>query len=182
MVILGFVGLLASGKGAATDYLVKKYQASHYGFSDALRQILKRLYLEETRENLVNLSFILRQKFGEDILAHTMSKDIANDQHEYIVVDGIRRAADIKYLKDLPNFHLISVEADPKIRYERLIKRSQNKDDQTKTYEEFLKDHEKETEISIVPLIPLAEFKLDNNGTEEQLDQQIEKIINKLKK
>jgi dephospho-CoA kinase len=123
------------------------------------------------------LSTALRQNFGEDILAKVMNEDIKRNDKDVAVVDGIRRLADIKYLKELPEFKLIYIEADIKKRYERLIQRGENPDDNQKTFEEFQKEHQQEAELQIRDLKQHANFILNNNGTFEDLYKQIDKII-----
>ncbi len=181
MIIIGLIGLLSAGKGTAAEYIIDKYQASKYGFSDSLREVSRRLHIEENRKNLQNLSTILRHQFGEDILANAMIEDIKHDAHNYIVVEGIRREADITYLSTLSGFHLVSIDADIKTRYERLKNRSQNTDDKVKTFDDFVNDHTQEPEMAIVPLMAKAEYKLDNNADTASLYQQIDSIISKLK-
>lgn len=177
--ILGFSGLLASGKGTAAAYLEKKYQASTYRFSTILRDVADRLYIEQSRDNLIRLSEIIRGTFGEDILAKAMAKDVANDPKELVVIEGIRRMADIEYLQKIPGFVLVEIFADPKIRYERLTKRGENVDDTTKTYEQFLADHQRSTELSILEVIKEAKEKVDNNGSLEDFHQQLDALVKK---
>lgn len=182
MIIIGLVAEMAGGKTTAADYLEKKYNAKRYGFGIIMRDLADRLHLAPTRKNLSQLSFVLRQQFGNDLLARAMTEDIRNDkQFDFIVVESIRRFEDIKYLKDLPNWHLVSIKTDLKTRYDRLIKRREKEDDAAKTYEQFVKDHELETEKSIVPLLDQAEFKIDNSGTLEELQQKLDEVINKIK-
>ena len=69
-IIIGFIGKLSSGKGTACSYLVEKYQAQIVMFSQSLRDILDRVYLSHTRENMQKLSQILREHFSQDILAN----------------------------------------------------------------------------------------------------------------
>ena len=178
-VILGFTGLLASGKGTAAEYLKTAHQASHYRFSTILRDIAKRIYTKETRDNMIKLSECLRAAFGEDILAKTMAQDVKNDTNKIIVVEGIRRLADIEYLNKLPHFVLVEIFADPKIRYERLIKRGENADDTGKTYEQFLADHQRSTELSILDVTKRAEEHVDNNGNLNKLYKQLDKLVKK---
>lgn len=178
-IIFGFSGLLSSGKGTAAKYLEEKYRASTYRFSTMLRDILNRIYVEQTRDNLIKLSEILRSAFGEDTLAKTIAKDAENDSNPIIVVEGIRRLADISYLQKLPNFILVEIFANPQIRYERLVKRGENADDNTKTYEQFLADHQRSTELSILDVIKEAKEKLNNNGDLESMQQQIDALIKK---
>lgn len=182
MIILGLVAEMAGGKTAAADYLKEKYKAKKYGFSNILQDLLARLYLPITRETTSELSVILRQKFGNDLLARAMAEDIKKDNNDaMIIVESIRREEDIKFLKEISGFHLISIKADKKIRYERLVKRKEKADDATKTYEEFLKDHERETELSIIPLLDKAEFIINNDGTIENFHNELDRIINSLK-
>ena len=116
-IILGFVGPLASGKGTICQYLKEKHGASVFRFSTMLRDVLNRLYLEISRDNMQNLSSALRQTFGDDLLASVIANDVKNEKNEFIVIDGVRREPDIKYLKDFPNFYLIEIKADQKINW-----------------------------------------------------------------
>lgn len=176
-IIIGFVGLLASGKGTAAKYLEEKYHASSYRFSTILRDMLRRAYLEQTRDNMIKISEAIRGTFGEDILAKTIARDAENDTNSIVIIDGIRRLADIEHLRKLPNFLLVEIFAEPKTRHERLVKRGENPDDVTKTYEEFLADHQRSTEITIPDVIPLAKSHIDNNGTLDELHAQIDQIV-----
>src|SRR3989344_210346 len=77
------------------------------------------------------------------------------------------------------NFILIEIFANPKTRYERLIKRGENSDDNNKTYEEFLEDHKRSTEMSIPEVAKNATEKIDNNGSIEDLHQQLDNLVKK---
>jgi dephospho-CoA kinase len=179
-IILGFTGQLACGKGTVASYMTEKYGASNYRFSTVLRDVLQRLYIPHNRANMQDLSTILRQRFGEDLLAKVMAEDVRNDQQAVIAVEGIRRMADIVHLRTIPEFKLIAIEADEKIRYQRLISRGENPDDASKTWEEFLHDHLAETELSIPEVMATADFVINNNGTVDDLHQQIDSIITQL--
>lgn len=181
-IILGFVGPLASGKEVAKKYLEEKHQAGIHRFSAILRDILNRLYLPIKRSNLQNLSLDLRNRFGSDTLARVIAKDVINDIHDIVVVDGVRRMDDIAKLKDLPNFCLVSIDADPEIRYKRLKLRNENAGDAEKTYEEFLEDGAQEAELQIPAVMAAAKYKINNSGSLADLYKQLEDIIKDLKK
>ncbi|HNU81256.1 MAG TPA: AAA family ATPase [bacterium] len=178
--VLGFVGKLASGKAVCQKYISEKYNAGSARFSTALRDILNRLYLPISRENMQNLSFDLRKRFGSDILARVIAEDVKNDPHNIVVIDGVRRLADISRLTELSNFHLISINASPEIRYERMKLRNENAGDADKTFEEFLEDDRREAELQIPEVMAAASFNLDNNGTLEELYSQIDKILEEI--
>lgn len=178
-VIFGFTGLISSGKGTVAAYLETKYSASTYRFSTMLRNLLDRIYVPQTRDNIIKISESIRTQFGEDIMAKTMAHDVDNDITSIIVVEGIRRLADIEYLQKLPHFVLVEIFADEQVRYNRLIQRGENDDDKSKTFEQFLEDHKRSTELSILDVIPLAKEKINNNGTEEELHQQLDALVQK---
>lgn len=178
-IILGFAGEMACGKGTAAKYIEEKYQGKSHRFSTMLRDVLDRLHVGHNRESLQTLSRVLRENFGEDILAKVIAHDASHDQSEAIVIDGVRRLADIKYLKELSEFRLIYIEADIRKRYERIIKREENPDDQNKTFEAFEKENQAESELQIRDLRNRADFVIDNNGAMEALHHQVDEIIKK---
>lgn len=181
-IILGFVGPLASGKEVAKKYLEDKHEAGVHRFSIMLRDILNRLYLPISRENMQNLSLSLRNLFGVDTLARVIAQDVQNDQHEIVVVDGVRRLPDIIGLNEIPGFHLVAIDAPAETRYERMKLRNENAGDAEKSFEEFIADGKREAELQIPEVMAAAKFHLDNSGRLEDLYRQIEAILEILKK
>lgn len=181
-IILGLVGEIASGKDTIAEYLRKKYQSQTISFSQPLRDILDRMYLPQNRENMANLGHDLRQRFGRDIIAKAVGQEIEKSKKSIICLPNVRLKEDITYLKNKPGFFLIHIKAEPKIRYQRLTKRSQNTDDQTKTWAQFQRDAKLPTEIQIRRVARQAKFVIDNNGNYKNLYRQTEDIIKKIKK
>lgn len=178
-IILGLVGDLAAGKGTIAKYLNEKYGARSYKFSTMLRDMLDRIYVEKTRENLQTISTFVRKQYGQDVMSKVIAKDVEKDPGNIVVVDGIRRPTDITYLQKLDGFHLIYITADQKIRWERLVKRNENPGDDTKSFEEFCRDEKAEADRLIKELGAQAEYRIDNDGEMNQLFVEIEKIISK---
>ncbi len=181
-IIIGLVGQISSGKGAIAEYAQKKYNAASYRFSTILRDALDKLHIEKSRKNISIFSKIIRKNFGEDVLARAIAEDVKKDKHRVVVVDGIRRLVDIKYLKKLPDFKLIKIVVDPKIRYERLIKRNENAGDNKKTFKQFLADQQREAEAQVPAVMKKADLAIDNNGTWKEFYAQIEMMMKKLVK
>ncbi len=176
-IILGLAGEMASGKGTVAEYLKIKYSASNYRFSTILRDVLMRLHLEQSRKNMQKTSTILRKAFGDDLLAKVIAEDVKKDNSEIIVIDGVRRLDDIKYLRKNKEFRLVYIDTGIKKRYGRIINRSENTDDQNKTFEQFVEEHKGEPELQIKGLKKYADIIIDNNGSKEELYKQIDKII-----
>jgi dephospho-CoA kinase len=180
-IIFGFVGELGSGKTVVCDYLKEKYGANSYRFSGPLRDVLDRVYLDQSRENMQNLSTIMREQFGQDLLAKIMAHDAEKDSGEIVTVDGVRRFPDIEHLQKLDGFYLVYVTVDSRIRYERIVARGQNPGENKISYEEFLESEKSEADRSITEVGEKADFKIINDGSLEDLYQKIEEVINKLK-
>ncbi len=181
-IILGFVGPIASGKGTACLYLKNKHGAEIFRFSTILRDVLDRFYIEHSRDNLQTMSSALRKIFGEDLMAKTIANDVKNSGSAIIVVDGVRRMADIKFLEQIPGFYLVEINADQKIRFERIIKRSENSDDAKKTFAELQKDEQQECELQIKDTAQAARFHINNDGVIEELYRQLEDILKQVSK
>ncbi len=179
-IILGLVGQAGCGKGTMADLLVKKYGAAYFRFSNILGDILKRLSLEKTRDNLIKISGALRQTFGEDILSYVLEKDAILAPEEVIVVDGIRRAEDIAALEPSPYFKLIAIDADPKLRFERMKKRGEKAGESNMTWEQFLAEEQRETEVTIPMVMARAAVTIDNNGSREEFERRVRAMIQKI--
>lgn len=180
-IIIGLAGEMACGKGTVAKHIIEEHKAGSHRFSTMLRDVLKRLYIEESRENMQELSTMVRQKFGEDLFAKVMAEDVKKDNNEVIVIDGIRRMSDIAYLKEIPEFKLVYIEADIQKCYERIIHRGENTDDKSKTFEEFEEEHKQESETQIKDLKNYADYVIDNNEDYNHLYEQIDKIIEECK-
>lgn len=179
-IIIGLVGSLASGKETTKKYLAEKYNAKDCRFSSILRDVLERVALPNSRDNLQKLSTVLRASFGENLLAKAIAMDASKLEAQIVVIDGVRRFTDIEHLNELPNFILVKIDADPKIRYERMKLRNENAGDDVKTFEEFMSDHDKEADRQIPEVMKTAQYSIDNSGTLEDLYRQIDELLEKL--
>lgn len=175
--IFGLVGELASGKGAINSYLKEKYNVATYRFSTPMRDILNRLHIPLTRENLQDVSTILRERFGQDLFVNVIAEDVKNDSTPIKLIEGIRLLVDTEILKQLPNFKLIYIKASIETRYRRLLARGENADDSQKTFAEFVADHQKETEKQIPQVIKQADYIIENEGDLNELYHKIDSII-----
>jgi len=180
-IVIGIIGEIGSGKGAAARYFHEKYGSENFRFSTMLRDIMRRLHLPETRENMQTVSTMLRQTFGEDLLARVIFDDVTESSAELIVTEGIRRPSDIDYLSKLAGFHMIYITCDEKKRFDRMHIRNENSDDGTLTWDEFKERLNAETETKIPEIAKQAEFTVDNDGNIDDLHQKLDEIIAKIK-
>lgn len=180
MIIIGLTGEKLSGKGTVSDYLVENHGYRHYRFSEILEDICDRLYLPNTRDNQIEVALMLREKFGPEILAHVLKKDIEKAGPERAVVDGIRYWEEYGILKNLPGFHLAYVTASLENRFTRQQKRHEKEGESDMDMDEFEKQEQAPTEVMIQELGKKAEFTVKNDGTFDELYNKIEEICRKL--
>lgn len=180
-IVLGLVGEIACGKSDVAKSLAEDYGSETFSFSQPLRDILDILGLPQSRENMVWLGVDLRERFGQDILAKSVFNLVNKSQAPIVCLPNIRLEGDVTLFRTLPCFYLINIEADPKIRYERLTKRGENVDDATKTWEEFLADAQLPTEVGIREIAKSANFVIENNTCKANLIKQVRGIIQNIR-
>lgn len=183
-IIIGLIGEKGSGKGTASDYLIEKYKAVHYGTSKILRRTLEDLHVPITRDNLVKLALVLKEGYGPSIIIDSLITDMEKNGSDIIIADGIRMHGDVEPFRKKfgKNFFLVYVTADLKLRYERTKARKQNEGEGEATLEEFLEEEGKLTEVSIHEIGRQADFKMNNNGTAEELKNQVDEMMEKILK
>jgi len=179
---LGFTGPNASGKGEAIKYLVEKKKFISFSLSDIIREEARKRGLEVTRDNLIAIGNELREKEGPSILAKRTILKIKNAPQA--VVDSIRNPYEVEELrKNLKDFKLIGITADVKTRFERAKARKRTGDGET--LKEFIEKEEKENSTDknaqqLNKCFEMADFKIDNSGSLEELYWKIDGILNEL--
>jgi len=183
-IILGLIGEKGSGKGTVSDYLISQYGAVHYGTSKILRRTLEDLYVHVSRDNLVKLALVLKEGYGPSVIIDSLIQDMEKNGSDIIIADGIRMHGDVEPFRKKygNNFFLIYVTADLRLRYERTKKRKEKEGEDKATFEEFLEEEGRLTEVSIHEIGRQANFKLNNNGTSEELKKQVDDMMKKILK
>jgi dephospho-CoA kinase len=177
--ILGLIGERFAGKDVVASYLVNHYGADHFRFSHILDDMLKLLNLEISRRNEIDLGMGLRQIFGGQVLGPAIAKKVKESQKSVVVVNGIRMD-EFEVIKTL-GARTIYITAPAEIRFERYQQRREKADDASLNFENFTKQGSEATEINIPELGRLADFKIENIGSLEELYWKIEQILKKLK-
>lgn len=178
--IIGLVGQAGCGKGTAADLLREKYGAGYIRFSGILGQVLETLGIDKSRENFTKLSNGLRDAYGEDALSYAVEKIALAAPEDIVVIDGIRRPEDIVALEPLPHFKLLSIEVPAEIRFERMKKRGEKSSESQMTWEQFQKEENFATEITI-PLVMTRAWKaIPNAGSREEFETAVHAAMHEL--
>jgi dephospho-CoA kinase len=103
------------------------------------------------------------------------------------VIESVRSIGELELLrKEAENFYLFAVNADPKLRYERIAKRGKSTDHVS--FEKFIEDERKELvsveiwNMNINQCMAHADFMFENNGTLEELYAKVDEVLEKIRK
>jgi dephospho-CoA kinase len=175
--VIGITGTHGAGKDTVAKFFIEK-GFHFYSHSEELRNLLKKKGLKETRENLFNLGNLLRQEKGNNFL----SKLILEKLEKPAVVVSIRHPQEVEeYKKALKNFLLLSVDAPPRLRYNRIRARKQYSGEDQISFEDFQKEEAKEmsgigANQQISKVMAMADFKITNDGTLKNLKQNLNRL------
>lgn len=177
--IIGLVGETGSGKDVFCEYVKKISKPVFcFRFSDPLSEILKIFFDIIKKEDQQWLAPILRERFGNNILGEAMAKKIKGIKEGIIILNGVRVPEEFDMIKGMGG-SIIYITAGPKLRWEWLQNREEKKDD-ISSFEDFLKREQAKTEILIPEIGKKADFKIENNGTLEELYLKIKEVLDKL--
>lgn len=187
---IGIVGPICAGKETVGEYLQKKYKTTFYSLSDVIREELDFLGFDKhSRDLLQAIGNELRHHRGPDYLARKIVDKMKIKDHGFTVIGSIRNPEEAVYLSEsLPNFHLLSVGADQKIRFKRLVKRNRLGD--PRSWEEFIRAERREFDqrtkevfhIQVDVASEMADFHVDNSKGKRVLYKNINHLINSLLK
>ena len=182
--VIGLTGKNAAGKGTVANLLVQNKFVYH-SLSDSLREELKMLGKEETRENLIEIGNKLRKEGGPGVLADKMISKLGSGNNH--IVDSIRNPFEVNSLREKSSFNkfiLISVDANARLRYDRLCSRGRIGD--SDSWKNFVNQEKQEENNSnpnkqqLSKTMGMADYDIDNSGTLEDLENQVKKILAKL--
>ena len=180
-IIIGLIGETGSGKDTFCDYVKKtvKQPVFCFRFSDTLSEILMILFGEVKKKDQQWLGKVLREQYGNDILAKAMAQKIKNIEYGFIILNGIRYWEEFEMVKNLDGKY-IYITADQKTRWERINKRGEKVDDLS-SFDKFLEKEKAKTEILAPEIGKKADFKIENNGSKSNFYKEVDKIIKNLK-
>lgn len=177
--ILGLVGGTGSGKDTFCDY-VKKISPNVFcfRFSQPLSEVLGIFFSDIKKEDQQWLATALRERFGTNILGEAIKKKIEGIKEGILVLNGIRMPEEAEMVRDIGG-KIIYITADLKLRWERVQKRGEKKDDEV-SYEKFLEIDNGIPERQIVKIGEQADFKIENNASLKDFYVKIEDVLEKI--
>jgi dephospho-CoA kinase len=183
MLIIGITGTLGAGKGTIVDYLINEKQFKHFSVRSFLTEEIERRGLEVNRDTMTIVGNELRAKnspsYNVDCLFERALKSGGN-----CIIESIRTPGEIDSLKKKGQFILFAVDADPLVRYDRIVVRNSETD--KISYETFIQNEKREmnsddpNKQNIYACIKQADYLFNNDGTVADLILQVETALKKI--
>jgi len=183
MIIIGITGTLGAGKGTVVEYLVEKQGFCHYSVRSYLLKEINRRKMPGNRDSMVAVANELRTLHGPSFVTDQLFDEAALVGKD-CVIESIRTPGEIDSLKEKGNFHLFAIDAEPKLRYERIVKRSSETDHIS--FNTFIENETREMSTTdpnkqnLKACIRQADFILYNDGSKADLFQQVEKVLGQI--
>ena len=180
--IIGITGTLGAGKGTIVEYLKKK-GFRHYSVRQFITEEIKRRRMPVNRDSMVEVGNDLRAKKGASYCAEKLYETAEKEKGDCII-ESIRTPGEAEALKKKGKFVLFAVDANPRIRYERAVKRGTSTD--SVSFDTFIENERREmtstdpNKQNISKVMEMADFTFENNGTIEDLNKKVEEVLAKL--
>jgi len=178
--IIGITGTLGAGKGTIVKYLLKN-NFKHYSVRDFLTEEILKRGLEPNRDNMIFVANELRKNFGPSYIVEKLY-ETAKSVDGNSVIESIRCPGEVTALKNKGDFVLFSVDADVETRYSRIVGRAGTTD--RVSFDEFLNQEQREmnsnnpNEQNLQKCIDMADYKIKNDWTIDELNKKVEKVLN----
>lgn len=181
--ILGITGTDGAGKGVVVEYLVSQKGFTHYSSRALITEEILRRGLTPDRDTLRLVANDLRREYGNEFIIKKSYECAERDGVENAVIESLRALAEVEYLKSQGGI-LIAVDADQRLRYERIRERASASD--AVTFEKFvaqelLEMHDPDPAgMQKAAVIASADFTVLNNETREEVYRQVDALLQTL--
>lgn len=181
--IIGITGTIGAGKGTIVDYLVEKFSFHHYSVRQFLIEEAQKRGMPLNRDVYVAIANELREQNSPSYITDQLHT-IAIENGGHAVIESIRTPGEISSLKEKGNFYLLAVDAEPHLRYERIVVRNSETD--KITFETFVENEKREmtatdpNKQNLCACIQQADFVLRNDLDIPNLHNQLDQIVKKL--
>jgi dephospho-CoA kinase len=178
MMVVGVVGLPASGKGEFSR-VARELGIPVVVMGDVIRQAVLESGMAPTDENLGQMGILLRAQEGMDAIASRCIPLIEQQTVPLVIVDGIRGNHEVHlFRKHFPNFCLIAIHADFRTRLQRLASRKRSDDS---SLEEDLRQRDaREQAWGLAKALEEADYTLNNEGKLSRFRQKVRSLLMRL--
>ncbi|MBW3568811.1 AAA family ATPase [Candidatus Parcubacteria bacterium] len=182
MKIIGLSGTNGSGKDTVAEFLKDEHGFYIASATDMLEAELKKLDRPTDRTHKRELGNQWRRDQGLGVIVQRAVEEAKKAGFDKVVVGSLRNSGEADLVHALGG-KVIWVDADPLVRYQRVISGKRGRIEDSKSYEEFLSDEEAEmNEQGDAATLSMAEVKAKSDIFIENNYEDIAKLKTELKK
>ena len=180
MIIIGITGTLGAGKGTIVEYLVREKGFVHFSVRGFITDEINRQGMPVNRDSMVTVANKLRADNSPSYIIDQLYQQALLTGNNCII-ESIRTPGEVQSLREKGNFLLFAVDADPQLRYERIVMRNSETD--RISYETFVENEKREMQSNdpnkqnIGKCIEQADQIFMNNSSVEMLFGQVEESL-----
>jgi dephospho-CoA kinase len=175
--IIGITGTNGAGKGTVVDFLVQQKNFRHFSVRNFLIEEILRRGLPVDRTHMRMVGNEMRQAHGPSYVVEQLLGHAKAVEKDHCVIESIRAVGEAEFLLK-EGAHIWAVDADRKIRFERILTRMSETDHVT--FEQFCEYEDREMQgteswdMNVFGVMKLADRIFLNNGTVDELFAQVE--------
>lgn len=179
--ILGITGTIGAGKGTLVEYLIEK-GFKHYSARKFLLGEIERRGIPKDRDSMRLVANDLRKERGPAAMAEALLAQAEQDGGNAII-ESLRAIGEAEFLKPR-GVKILAVDADRKIRYERVVLRGSETDHIS--FEEFCEQEDRELDsrepwdMNILGVMKRADARVTNDGSRKDFFKKIDEALIKL--
>lgn len=143
MIIYGISGTNGSGKDTVSHMLAERHGFYVGSATDMLAAELKRRGLPTEREYKREISAEWRRQYGMAAIVDRAVEEAKAAGYNKVIIGSLRHPGEADRVHELGG-EVIWVDADPKIRYQRISSVDRGRVEDKKTFKEFLAEEEAE--------------------------------------
>ena len=183
MITIGITGTLGAGKGTIVDYLVKEKGFVHFSVRDFITQEIERRGMPVNRDSMTIVGNDLRKQHSPSYITDELYKQ-AQETGKNCIIESVRTPLEVSELRKNSNFYLFAIDADAKVRYERIVVRGSSTENVS--FENFIANEQREmtsddpNKQNLKACIEQADYLFSNDGDFEDLHQKIEEVLDKI--
>lgn len=183
MIIIGITGTLGAGKGTIVDYLLQQKGFVHYSVRAFLTEEINRRGLPVNRDSMTFVGNDLRATHSPSYIVEQLYAQ-AQLSGRNCIIESVRTPGEVAALRSKPNFYLFAIDANPRVRYERIVLRGSETDHVS--FETFLANEQREmtsndpNKQNLKVCIEQADFRFDNEGTVSDLQRNVETVLGQI--
>ncbi len=178
--IIGIVGMPASGKSLVADRIEKKYKAYKIHMGDFIWDFLKKRGIRPSEEMGSMVGLYVWAEYGDIPISDWANKKIKKSKAKIILLDSIRTPEEVTFFRRQygKKFLVVAVLAEPKRRFDRMKSRARFGKVSNVAFK--MRDDD-EMIRGVGDVLVSANYEIDGNKSKSAVLKQTDKIMKAIK-